>query len=205
LRKHKAISNRCSKLNQLPDFFYWWADMKLSPDCMYLLLASLCASAGAVSDVRNRRIPNLLTGSSIGLGLLLHLGAGGWSQMGMAAVAGLVGGGVFFVFFVAGGMGAGDVKLMAAVSSIAGFGHLLELFLAVALTGGMFAVGIAITRGRLKATLVNVGSLIHHHAVAGFLPHPDMNLGNPQALRIPYGLPIAAGCWIVLLMQTVPR
>ena len=60
--------------------------MKLSPDCMYLLLASLCASAGAVSDVRSRRIPNLLTGASVVLGLLLHLGVGGWRQMGMAAV-----------------------------------------------------------------------------------------------------------------------
>lgn len=179
--------------------------MKLSPDCMYLLLASLCASAGAVSDLRRRRIPNLLTGTSIALGLLLHLSAGGWRQMGMAAVASLVGGAVFIVFFVVGGMGAGDVKLMAAVSAIAGFGHLQEMFLAIALTGGLFAVVLAIARGRLKATLTNVGTLIHHHAVAGVLPHPDVNLANPQALRLPYGVPIAAGCWIVTLMQMVPR
>lgn len=179
--------------------------MKLSPDCMYLLFAALCASAGAMSDVCSRRIPNLLTGSSVALGLLLHLGAGGWRQMGMAAVAGLVGGAVFFVFFVAGGMGAGDVKLMAAVSLIAGFGHLEEMFLAIVLAGGLFAAALAVMRGRLKATLTNVGTLIHHHAVAGAVPHPDLNLQNPNALRLPYGVPIAAGCWIALLMQTVPR
>ena len=123
----------------------------------------------------------------------------------MAAAAGLVGGAVFFVFFVVGGMGAGDVKLMAAVSVIAGFGHLEEMFLAIALTGGLFAVVLAIARGRLKATLVNVGSLIHHHAVSGALPHPDLNLANPQSLRLPYAVPIAAGCWIVTMMQIVPR
>jgi prepilin peptidase CpaA len=172
---------------------------------MYLLLASLCASAGAVSDVRNRRIPNLLTGSSIALGLLLHLGAGGWRQMGMAAVAGVAGGAVFLLFFVAGGMGAGDVKLMAAVSTIAGFGHLAEIFVAIALTGGLFAVGLAVMRGRLKTTLANVGTLIYHHAVAGVLPHPELNLDNPKALRLPYGAPIAVGCWIALLMQTAAR
>ncbi len=187
------------------DSILWWPGMKLSPDCMYLLLASLCASAGAVSDVRSRRIPNLLTGASVVLGLLLHLGAGGWRQMGMAAAAGLVGGAVFFVFFVAGGMGAGDVKLMAAVSSIAGFGHLAELFLAIALTGGVFAVVLAISRGRLKATVANVGSLIQHHARSGVLPHPDLNLDNPQSLRLAYGVPIAVGCWIVLLMQMGTR
>ena len=98
--------------------------MKLSLECIYLLLASLCASAGAISDARSRRIPNLLTGTSIAFGLLLHLETGGWRQMGMAAVAGLAGGAVFFIFFVVGAMGAGDVKLMAAISVIAGFGHL---------------------------------------------------------------------------------
>jgi prepilin peptidase CpaA len=179
--------------------------MKLSPDGLYLLFATLCASAGAVSDVRSRRIPNLLTGSSIALGLLLHLGDGGWRQMGIAAAAGMAGGAVFFLFFVAGGMGAGDVKLMAAVSTIAGFGHLVEILVAIALTGGLFAVGLAAARGRLKATLANVGTLIHHHAVAGILPHPELNLHNPKALRLPYGVPIAVGCWIVLLMRMAPR
>ncbi|HZC43438.1 MAG TPA: A24 family peptidase [Acidobacteriaceae bacterium] len=179
--------------------------MKLSLECMYLLLASLCASAGAIFDARSRRIPNLLTGASIAFGLLLHLETGGWRQMGMAAVAGLAGGAVFFIFFVVGAMGAGDVKLMAAVSVIAGFGHLAELFLAIAFTGGLFALVLAIARGRLKATLVNVGRLIRHHAASGTLPHPELNLENPHALRLPYGIPIAAGCWIVVLMQLAPR
>jgi prepilin peptidase CpaA len=125
--------------------------------------------------------------------------------MGMAAVAGVAGGAVFLLFFVVGGMGAGDVKLMAAVSTIAGFGHLVEILIAIALAGGLFAVGLAAARGRLKATLANVGTLIHHHAVAGILPHPELNLHNPKALRLPYGVPIAVGCWIVLLMRMTPR
>ncbi len=179
--------------------------MKLSLECIDLLLASLCASAGAISDARSRRIPNLLTGTSIAFGLLLHLETGGWRQMGMAAAAGLLGGAVFFIFFVVGAMGAGDVKLMAAISVIAGFGHLEELFLAIALTGGVFALVLAISRGRLKATLVNVGSLVQHHARSGVLPHPDLNLDNPQSLRLPYGVPIAAGCWSGVWMQLVPR
>ena len=179
--------------------------MKLSLECTYLLLASLCASVGAISDARSRRIPNLLTGTSIVFGLLLHLQTGGWRQMAMAALAGLAGGAVFFIFFIVGAMGAGDVKLMAAISVIAGFGHLEELFIAIAFTGGVFALVLAISRGRLMTTLANLASLIRHHAASGALPHPDLNLDNPQALRLPYGVPIAAGCWIVVLMQLVPR
>ena len=177
----------------------------VSPDCMALLYASLCASLGAVWDVRTRRIPNHLTGSMIVLGLLLHLSVGGWQTMGLAVAAGLVGGAVFFFFFIAGGMGAGDVKLMAAVCCIAGFGHLEELFLATVLTGGMFALVLALARGRLKATVRNVGILIEHHATAGAMPHPELNIQNPAALRLPYGVAVAAGCWITLLMQAGMR
>jgi len=175
----------------------------LSPELGYLLCAALCASLGAVFDVRTQRIPNLLTASSLIGGLLLHGAMGGWSSMGMSAAAALIGGAVFFIVFAAGGMGAGDIKLMAAVACIAGFGSLTELFVSTALIGGLFAMALAIFHGRLKRTLVNVGVLIGHHASAGLQPHPELHLQNSQALRLPYGLAIAAGCWITVLSHTL--
>jgi prepilin peptidase CpaA len=165
----------------------------------------MCASIGAISDWRTRRIPNLLTGSSILMGLLLHLVLGGWRQMGMAAAAGLLGGAAFFLFFVAGGMGGGDVKLMAAVGCIAGFGSLMNLFFSTVLIGGIFALALAILRGRLKSTLANVGALIFHHGRCGLLQHPELNLLNSETLRLPYGLAIAAGCWVTLAGQSLSR
>ncbi|MGH9520151.1 MAG: A24 family peptidase, partial [Terriglobales bacterium] len=54
-------------------------------------------------------------------------------------------------------------------------------------------------RGRLKNTLANVGTLARHHAAYGMLPHPELNVMNEQALRLPYGVAIATGCWIALL------
>ena len=170
-----------------------------SPDFVFLSCAALCASIGAVSDARTRRIPNLLTGPAIIFGLLLHLAVNGWKAMGLAAAAGLAGGAVFFLFFIAGGMGAGDVKLMASISSIAGFGHLAEIFIATALTGGLYALALAISRGRLKSTVANAFMLIGHHGAMGLVPHPQLNLDRPGTLRLPYGVAIAAGCWIALL------
>lgn len=96
-------------------------------------------------------------------------------------------------------MGAGDVKLMTAVSCITGFGHLVEIFIATALTGGLLALALAISRGRLRSTLSNVGTLIGHHGTMGLLPHPELNVDQPGTLRLPYGLAIAAGCWITFL------
>lgn len=121
--------------------------------------------------------------------------------MGMAALAGLVGGAIFFLLFAIGAMGAGDIKLMAAVSLIAGFGHLMEMFAAIAMVGGAFAIGLALVRRRFKSTVANVGRLIHHHAATGLLPHPELNLLNSEALRMPYAIAIAGGCWIVLASQ----
>lgn len=165
---------------------------------IYLLTAALCASVGAAFDLRTRRIPNQLTASLLLLGLLLHLGLGGAKAMGLAAAAGLAGGAVFLLFFLAGGMGGGDVKLMAAIASIAGLGHLVALMLATTFAGGVFALVVAISSGRLKSTLRNVGTLIGHHGVMGLVPHAELNLARPGNLRLPYGLAIAAGCWIIL-------
>ena len=66
-----------------------------SVDVVYAFTALLCAAIGAAFDLRTRRIPNILTGSSILLGLLMHLLLGGWNQLGWSAAAGVIGGVIF--------------------------------------------------------------------------------------------------------------
>ncbi len=170
----------------------------LDLDATFVGMSFVCASIGAWSDVRTRRIPNWLTGPSILIGLILHLALGGWSSLGTAALAGLLAGAVFLVFHLAGGMGAGDVKLMTAVSVLAGLSHFAEILIATALMGGLFALTLAISRRRLKHTLANIGVLVAHHGTSGLRPHSDLNVGNAETLRLPYGLAIAAGTGIAL-------
>jgi prepilin peptidase CpaA len=160
--------------------------------------ALLCAGIGSVHDVRERRIPNRLTGPAILLGLALHAVAGGWHGLGDSALAGLIAGGIFFVFFFAGGMGAGDVKLMAAVGCFAGLTPLPSVVIATAIAGAGFALAVSIYNGRLRETLRNVGELLLHHGRRGLAPHPDLNLTNARTLRLPFALPIAAGCLFTL-------
>lgn len=118
-----------------------------------------------------------------------------------AAGAGLLCGAGFFLFFVVGGMGAGDVKLITAVGCLAGFGSISEVVLATVFFGGLFAVALAVVRGRLKSTVSNVGALLFHHGKFGLLEHPELNLLNSATLRLPYGVAIAAGCWAALFGQ----
>ena len=165
----------------------------ISIDTSYALAAFTCALAGAVTDVRTRRIPNWLTGSGMLFGLGLHLLAGGWRGLASATAAGMIAGAIFLLFYLAGGMGAGDVKLITAVCCIAGPGALAGILLGTALLGGLFAIVLALLRRRLKDTFTNMGRLMLHHGSTGLRPHPELNVANSRTLRLPYGLAIAAG------------
>jgi prepilin peptidase CpaA len=166
-------------------------------DRIFLLSALACALLGAACDIHSRRIPNWLTGPSILLGLALHLSLQGWIALATAALAGAIGGGVFLLFHLSGGMGAGDVKLMAAVSVLVGLGHVGNVLLMTTLLGGVFAVILALSQGQVRALVVNVVALMVHHGKAGLTPHPELNLTNPLTLRLPYGIAIAAGAAVL--------
>jgi prepilin peptidase CpaA len=174
-----------------------------SVDVVYALTALLCATIGAAFDLRTRRIPNILTGSSILLGLLMHLLLGGWKQLGWSAAAGVIGGAIFLVFYLAGGMGGGDVKLMTAVACIAGYHSVLVLLVTTAITGGVFALLLALYSGKVKETFRNIGALFVHHRFEGLKPHPELNLKNARTLRLPYAIPIAAGS-LIMFFSKIP-
>ena len=173
----------------------------LQPELTYPATATACALISSVFDVKSRRIPNFITFPSMLFGLLLHLGLGGWRQMLTALAGGLICGLVFLIFYIAGGMGAGDVKLMMAVGCIAGLPNVAYLLVLTAISGGVMAVALALARGRFQQTIMNVGELAAHHTQAGLQPHPDLNLTNAQTLRLPYALAIAGGCILTLYFQ----
>lgn len=173
----------------------------LQSELTYPAAATICALIGSVFDVKSRRIPNFITMPAFLFGLFLHLALGGWRQMLSSLAAGLICGLVFLVFYLAGGMGAGDVKLILAVGCIAGLSHIAYLLVLTALSGGVMAIVWAMARGRLQQTIMNVGELASHHRHEGLQPHPDLNLKNAATLRLPYALAIAGGSMLTLYFQ----
>jgi prepilin peptidase CpaA len=176
---------------------------RLTTEFVYPAAALLCAAIGAVYDVRSRRVPNLLTLPAILFGLLLHFTLGGWQELGSSLAGGLVCGFIFAMLYVTGGMGAGDVKLMTAVGCIAGLPRTGYLLILTALAGGAMALGLVLYRGRFKATISNIGALVVHHRYQGLVPHPELNVGNAQTLRLPYALAIAAGSALMFFALAV--
>jgi len=158
----------------------------------------MCAGIGSFHDVRERRIPNSVTGPAILAALTLHMICGGWAAVGDSTLAGIIAGSIFLLFYLAGGMGAGDVKLMTAIGCFVGLSPLRLIVISTVVAGAVFAVAVGICNGRLRETLHNVGSLLVHHGQQGLTPHPDLNLANTRTLRLPFALPIAAGCLFAL-------
>jgi prepilin peptidase CpaA len=178
---------------------------KLNIEFAYAGCSLFCALIGAAYDVIRRRIPNAFTLPAILFGLMLHFTLGGWRQLGAAAAGGLLCGLIFLLFYLAGGMGGGDVKLITAAGCSAGLSLIAPLLILTSVAGGVMAVGLALYHRRLKQTMRNLCTLTVHHGTVGLAPHPEFNLDNEHALRLPYGLAIAAGSALSLCLLLVRR
>lgn len=181
------------------------AMLNSSPDLAYLSACLLGAGAGAACDAASRRVPNLVSLPAALAGLALHFALGGWRQLASSLAAGMLCFGLFLAFHLAGGMGAGDVKLIAAAGCLAGLPHVASLLLGTALAGGSMAICLALYRRRLIQTMSNLGALFVHHRTAGLRPHPGLNIASAGAVRLPYAVAIAAGAAWTLCSFLVGR
>jgi hypothetical protein len=64
---------------------------------------------------------------------------------------------------------------------------------ATAVAGGALAVIVMVWSGRVLQTLRNTLWVFAFHSRHGLQTHPVVNLDNPTAVRMPYGLAFAAG------------
>lgn len=159
------------------------------------------ALLASVSDVRTRRIPNLLTFGAAGLAVLFHFGTRGVGGLGFAAGGWAVGLAMFLPFFLLRGIGGGDVKLLAALGAWIGPYHAMWTGLFAALAGGPMAIIVAASRGYFRRALANVWGLLMFWRVAGLQPHPALTLDNPGSPRLPYALPILVGLVVTLWLR----
>ncbi len=160
---------------------------------LIVALAVAVAVTAAIADVRERRIPNRLTYPAMLAGMAVQGVLHGWKGLGSAAAGGLFFGGIFFLFYLVRAMGAGDVKLAAALGCIVGLTASFQVMYATALCGGALAIIQMVRSKRIGEIVRNTLSVAGHHARHGLQAHPLINLDNPRAARMPYGLAFAAG------------
>lgn len=147
--------------------------------------------AAAASDVRSRRIPNVLTvgGFCIALALRSFLGAGAVGAGLLGALLGLC---IGLLMLALGGFGGGDVKLLAAVGAFTGPQGFLIAFALTAVIGGVMALAEAAVRGGLRSLFRDVGNLAANLFTFGKRGERQ-TLDTQRAAKLPYGVAIALG------------
>ncbi len=112
----------------------------MSIEIIQIALLLTILGMAIVMDIRWRRIPNWLTGPAILLGIgmqtfMNHLDGFLFSLEGMA-----IGLGLLLILYVLGWIGAGDVKLYAAVGSFLGPFQTISAAFLIAFAGGLMAI-----------------------------------------------------------------
>lgn len=118
----------------------------------FLLLFGLASGlvAAAITDVRDGRIPNWLTFSLAGFGIGIQSWEYGWDGLAYSLQGLGVGVICLLFFYVKGGMGAGDVKLLGAIGTVLGPKHVVVAFAVAAILGGLYSVALLSNQGGLR-------------------------------------------------------
>jgi len=156
------------------------------------------ASVIAYTDVRYRRIPNKLVLVTLVAGLVINTLFGGSHGLLVSIEGFALASGSMFLLHLFGTMGAGDVKLFAAIGAVHTLPLVLPTLLIVALTGGVLAIIKMIYTGRVKATMFGVFQFFY-----GLLPGqtiPRFAIPEDRSYTLPYAVPICCGSLISLFM-----
>jgi prepilin peptidase CpaA len=106
-------------------------------------IAILVGLAATFDDLARRRIANWIPVAALAGGFGWQIGQKGlWPGIGQSSLGAAAGFGVFLIFYLLGGMGGGDVKLMAGFGALLGPGQLLWAALFTAGVGGVIALAV---------------------------------------------------------------
>lgn len=155
-----------------------------------LLVLAVC------TDLVTSRIPNWLTFSAMGVALVSHAWLGGISEVFVSLAGFATGLGLFVIPYAFRGMGAGDVKLMAAIGAMIGPYDVFVSGLLATMVGGAYALGAMWYQWGGVATGRKLLSAAQQALLAG-------GLGWMQEFILPfrlrYGLAIVGGTLLFVM------
>jgi prepilin peptidase CpaA len=164
-----------------------------------LTLLGLCS----VSDFRTNKIPNMLTMPFTLFAIVFHSFNSGLNGFLFSTVGMMTGIGLLLTFYLMGGLGAGDVKLMGAVGSFLGAKAAVGAIFFIALIGGLYSLALILIRREVfrgffheKLRVLSSMVMLRH-----YIPLQTETSGRKPRLK--YGIAIALGTITYLLLKTL--
>ena len=156
-------------------------------DALLIITLTICL----VTDIRRKKIYNVILMPALIAGFAINIYNLGLTGL-IFSIKGFFVGLIFLLFpFIWGGIGAGDVKLLAAIGAIKGPEFVFYAFLGAGLTGGIIAVIILLFQKRLFSTLRDLWKGI---IVLFATKFKVANFGSKNANNMfPYGIAITLG------------
>lgn len=182
-------------------------------DFIPLIVAVAAGFTAAFIDTRTFRIPNLLTAPLFLTGIIYNAitfsmaGNGVWSGIGFSFGGACVGAAVVIGLFLIGGMGAGDVKLMAAVGAWVGARNVFIIFIVAGLSTGVYSLIVLASEGAIHRAFSAVKVVIKQLTTLGkHLGATDrveivILQDDRQRRLVPFGAMVAFGISAVVVWR----
>jgi prepilin peptidase CpaA len=147
-----------------------------------------------ITDLKSRKIYNNVLFPTLVLAFVGNFMISGWSGLSASFLGFLLGLAILLIPFLLGGMGAGDVKLLAVIGALKGSAFVFSAAIYMALVGGIIAlVIILIKKGRAKGFFYHIWA--KKHGID--LPYEKSAL----SATFPYGVAIVVGALLALYNQ----
>ena len=158
-------------------------------------LVSAILIVAAVIDGRQLKVPNWITFPMIISGWIASGVIYGWAGLGASLMGTAIGLGLLLPAYAIGGMGAGDVKLLAGVGAWVGFSQTFWAFIVSAIIGAIIAViMVAVSRNWRHHQQQFFGILTEIMVVRSPSKLSEIAAERkPRMMLLPYGIPIAIG------------
>jgi prepilin peptidase CpaA len=152
-------------------------------------IAVLVGLAATIDDLARRQIANWIPAAALAGGFGWQIGQNGWRGVGYALAGAAAGFTVFLIFYLLGGMGGGDVKLMTGFGALLGAGRLVEAALWTAGVGGVLAVCVIAAKSTRRL-------------FSGTGRNQTQNHEGEEKESIPYAPAITLGVWLSLVPKS---
>ncbi|MCA1032212.1 prepilin peptidase [Bacillus timonensis] len=163
---------------------------------MIYTILILTITTSLFTDIRQRKILNIVTFPTIIIGFIFYTITNGLEGFLFSGKGFLVGLGLLLIPYLLGGMGAGDVKLMAAIGALTGVDVVLQSFLYTALIGGLIALILIVKKRGIRSLFFSPKHIVFN-LLAG---NSVMNQDEKTKITFPYGVPIALGTLLAVFI-----